>query len=779
MALNPAYVTAPSLQSYFVDKSTGSPLSGGFVYFYEDNARTVYKNVYRLSGNPNNYQYTALPNPVVLSAVGTIQDNNGNDVIPYFLPQVSLEDDSPDLYYIVVTASDGTPQFTREAWPNPDTGGGSISNEEVINFVPNGQLLAHTNLPNEGLIVNATAETILAQGGFSFNRPAGSSTAADYVTFERYDEWTDDPSSSPRYAIQIESTATSSDLYKDLRVKFKDVNKFSSETQYYTFSFFAISVQEIQAQIVLIKNYGTGGSSEDELGLEAITISPDGAQISVKFIPGINSTKTIGTLNDDYLQLAIRLPSNITFTTTFTDFVLTEGETPVQNFPQTTDADFLSRGVAGWMDTPDYDGNDLYLPLILTREGMTFDNSQVGKIEASVLATPGDAELLCDGSAYQVSEYSTVGIPYRRLFNKLSAIGTTIPLFGTGSAFATANLSDMSGTLNQIRLSTNQSSAALTNSSDNNTTFTITTAKAAANTYAYNAYIQSSGSVLAIGTIANSGALTVAAAGTSGFSLATLLNQTGFKYEFTIATVAASGLANPGGAGKYFTFSNTTTNYYMWFHFTNETDPAPGGTGIQVELKTTYTAHEVACYVAQALSGYQISNIVTVAASSMAAGTWWRFNTSSTAYYVWYTISGAGSDPAPVGLVGIEVAILTGDTDVQVAAKTKNALNSVYFAVPDARGLFLRGWNDSSGVDPDASIRFIFGNNTDLYGDNIGTEQLGAFQSHTHLVKTNQTVGGGSVGGGGNISFPNEASGGAGGNETRPINMYVNYVIKY
>ncbi len=82
MPLNPSYMIAPSLEQYYVDKDTGLPLAKGVVTFYKDQARTVLKPIYTISGSPPNYTYVQLPNPVSLSATGTFQDANGNNVTP-------------------------------------------------------------------------------------------------------------------------------------------------------------------------------------------------------------------------------------------------------------------------------------------------------------------------------------------------------------------------------------------------------------------------------------------------------------------------------------------------------------------------------------------------------------------------------------------------------------------------------------------------------------------------------------------------------------------------
>lgn len=117
--IDPRYITANDLCPYFVDKSTGQPLAGGVVSFWQDDSRTTPKLVYQLTGSPPNYTYTPLPNPLTLSNTGTFQDASGNNIAVYYFPYDSNASDANiQLYYITVTNSEGLPQFTREAWPN-------------------------------------------------------------------------------------------------------------------------------------------------------------------------------------------------------------------------------------------------------------------------------------------------------------------------------------------------------------------------------------------------------------------------------------------------------------------------------------------------------------------------------------------------------------------------------------------------------------------------------------------------------------------------------------
>jgi microcystin-dependent protein len=102
------------------------------------------------------------------------------------------------------------------------------------------------------------------------------------------------------------------------------------------------------------------------------------------------------------------------------------------------------------------------------------------------------------------------------------------------------------------------------------------------------------------------------------------------------------------------------------------------------------------------------------------------------------------------------------------------------FNVPDLRGMFLRGVDGGTGNDPDAATRFVnnTGGNT---GDAVGSEQLDEFKRHYH------DLWGSGYSGNDGKAFrvnPDGVNEGpiyryAGGNETRPKNVYVNYIIKY
>jgi microcystin-dependent protein len=102
---------------------------------------------------------------------------------------------------------------------------------------------------------------------------------------------------------------------------------------------------------------------------------------------------------------------------------------------------------------------------------------------------------------------------------------------------------------------------------------------------------------------------------------------------------------------------------------------------------------------------------------------------------------------------------------------------STTFHLPDFRGRFLRGVTTDTGRDPDTSSRTAM-NPGGKTGSKVGSVQDDAFESHSHNIPTNSAGGstpGASFAGSGSV-FTSNATGGS---ETRPINAYVQYIIKY
>jgi hypothetical protein len=800
MGLDSRFILCPNIQNIFLNKDDGFPLANGEVYFYSDINRNDLKAIYKISGSPPNYSYTELPNPITLSSVGTPQDAQGNDISILLYPYD--EDGNIELYFVEVWAEDGTvPQESREAWPN--LAGGSITSHNIINYIPNGQFLTHNDIPATdttiaGQIVDAVTD--IAMGGWSFRRTVGTS-AVDIVTFPRYGSATSNPTGNPRFAANIHTTSPDgTDDAKDLVVTFNDVNKFASEDFTYTFSFTGISNlgSAVSTQIILLKDFGTGGSTATEENIGSVEILTTSTIYNVPFIFGTNEGETIGELDDDSVSIAIRLPVDQIQSVTLTDFILTPNDVEITEFPATPDQEFLTNSVS-FIRPPAADGSDFGLPLLLTKTGITFDYSTVGKIVLDPIRTaPSFGELLCSSDPntdiYITSEYSSDGIPYSRLQSILWISSDNLPQFGTGLNYLLATPLTATG-LNSLLITGNTSGSAA-NASDGAiaTGFTfgnVTTG----GTHGYQAYyFANSQNLVAVADVI--GTTTSPTIGTTSFTLGSSRNDLTLSPSiFSIATTAAAALA-----GLCFTFSSTTTNYYIWFTVNGVgADPAPGGTGIRCNLGTNYTDAQVCNAVIGALNGAHQDAITFLAASSITPGSYFNLNTSNgDGYYIYYIIDGSGSDPMPSSRIGIPVSLDSTETDIEVATATQIAINSYAFATPPFANTFLRGYSTSSTWDYDNGFRF--GVVPGVTGNMIGTQQLDNYLQHTHvqnshahdftyLLPTDSI--GASAGGGVTVwEALHTATAGAtaaatatnqysGGSQVNPTNSYVTYFIRY
>lgn len=695
--LDSRFYCTSDLDTYYVDNATGEPLAGGIVIFYSDVNRTSLKPVYQLTGTPGNYSFSVLPNPCTLSSAGTFQDDNGNNIVPYYYPFMGTQEENTgieELYYIMVKNSGGSRQFTRQAWPPIIANDISPTTEsEITNFIPNGQFLSHTNItsltnpPITSFIFGA--QTInaqpIAQGGWYFAYTNGT-TATFNNSFSQI------PSSGgwgannfPKYLFNFNCTGIGdTPLTRDLWITWPDINKFSSGnppgSTSYTLYFDARSNDSNAYTFTLYQIYyfGTGGAASTSFfssPIATITIGPSGtlSSVNIQDINFLVNQGNIGTSENDFIGLALRGPMG-GWNVSLSDFLLVSGNKIFNSFPIETNDEMLSRGVAGFMPTPATAGSDLYLPLILTPKGMTFDHSIVGQIigKTQTAANAVNNELLMDGSAFTFSGYSSLGIPYSRLGSYLlqnsagltapggSSIGAgVIPIYGTGTSFVSIWLNSVAG---KFDLNFNTASGS--------------------------------------NTVSN---------GTSGFTH----TSADPLYVFTIPGIPS--------AGTYFTF--------------------------------------------------------TPAASGLV------FN-------VWFTVDGAGTAPATPTGANILVSLVTGDTIATTRSKIQVAVNQYQFALLDARGYFWRGLDPSGTIDPDVATRTdnIKYNGSAIVTATLGTFEAASFLQHTHTVAINGIIqnycGDGesstyNTTGPTTTTFTSANASQGGGSETRPINLALNWFIKY
>lgn len=112
--------------------------------------------------------------------------------------------------------------------------------------------------------------------------------------------------------------------------------------------------------------------------------------------------------------------------------------------------------------------------------------------------------------------------------------------------------------------------------------------------------------------------------------------------------------------------------------------------------------------------------------------------------------------------------------------------NGTNFYLPDLRGMFIRGVNDDSGKDPDVNSR-IAQNEGGNIQDKVGSQQADGLKAHAHMLNVNRqgNPDGWDDRGNGRTYWSNQWASSnplteeSGGEETRPKNVYVYYIIKY
>lgn len=181
------------------------------------------------------------------------------------------------------------------------------------------------------------------------------------------------------------------------------------------------------------------------------------------------------------------------------------------------------------------------------------------------------------------------------------------------------------------------------------------------------------------------------------------------------------------------------------------------------------------------------------------------------------SIVGYGGVSAPTGWLlcdGSSVLRATYPDLFTAIGTAYGTADGTHFNIPDFRGRFLRGTDNGSGRDPDAGSRTAMntGGNT---GDNVGSIESSGIISHTHTQNSHNHTQDGhthNINSGSNLGatealdssqgvvIPRLGTTGAtvqvtssviatnqattavnqstGGSETRPINAYVNYIIK-
>lgn len=322
MTINPSLlIAAPMLQDYLVDKDTGLPLSAGIVTLYNDNARSFFKNWYYQTGVPGAYNWIPLDNPLTLSSVGTIQDPNGNDVIPFYYPFSEDDENEPQPYYITVYNSNAVLQFTRENFPyNPSENNPSLKIPTYRNYIINN--IYWRNIGNQNL--SSVTQMVIApsqhegytNGDIQFLK--SKTGATDALSFPAMTSILQNDI-TPEFCLNMQCTAsTTGESQKCIQYPISlHVNTLNSISG--TIKIYAQNVSSNPNNFINLYFYqflGTGVTSPAPILINTdgpIVLNSNFQEYLIPFTTPSTTGLTLGTGGDDALFLQVQFPLNLTF----------------------------------------------------------------------------------------------------------------------------------------------------------------------------------------------------------------------------------------------------------------------------------------------------------------------------------------------------------------------------------------------------------------------------------------------------------------------------------
>jgi hypothetical protein len=307
MAIDERYFISAPLNQYMVDKDTALPLASGTITFYRDSSRTTPKAVYQLTGSPPNYTYTALPNPITLSSVGTIQNAGGDNEIIYFYPYD--DDGNLDLYYIVCESSGSVAQWTREAWPNLGSGNDPTQSDfHVTNELSNCQfsrVFINSNDTTTYTISSASEEVFSFAPDWDFVLSGTGSVIVELIAISG----NDDVPTNPSYLIEVTVSSGVTECF--LRQRFNN-NSGLFASGFLAGNFVARNEGVGTIGIELLYNESSGLTTPITIVSGSIDTTYDEQQGSVEIPDSSNTQSGDSAYVDIYLSFPTNSVSRVT-----------------------------------------------------------------------------------------------------------------------------------------------------------------------------------------------------------------------------------------------------------------------------------------------------------------------------------------------------------------------------------------------------------------------------------------------------------------------------------
>ena len=350
-------IAAPMLQDYLVDTSSGLPLSAGIVTCYQDNNRTTLKNWYYQTGIPGDYSYVQLPNPMTLSAVGTIVDVNGQDTIPFFYPYAS-DNITIETYYITVDNANGQRMFSRQNFPflpsASPTPPPPSNFENAQNYIVNNSFWRAIGVVGTGTNIGTLNNTIVISGNtLNYTTIAPSQHDTFSMPDLIYAKSTNGATETVTFKKFTSTSALTNDVLPELYLNHNCTGAQAGETQkfyQYPISLHITQLQNqtftvtIQAQaadtnpnnvinLYLFQYTGTGTTAPNPILLtpSGFTLTSNWKKYTVTYTFPSTTGLSLSAAGDDafYLQIGMPLAETCNINFTLPSLYLT----PLDNVP--------------------------------------------------------------------------------------------------------------------------------------------------------------------------------------------------------------------------------------------------------------------------------------------------------------------------------------------------------------------------------------------------------------------------------------------------------------
>lgn len=300
------FIQAPQPWWIFND-SAGKPLAGGTIYTYDSLTRQP-KATYKDAGGLDPQEF-----PITLDASGM------NDT-PIF-----WELNGTSGYYLEIYDNQVNLERTEDNFPLSvgGGGGGGPINEyfETINYIDNIDFkYSYGNMSPVPV-----GDTPIAPGGWFFRK--AENFASDSITFIRQSLASNLFPNNAEYFLNYSASSFSgSETEKALIKKYNNVKSFSGEIITVSFHAFC-SIPSPTAEIIVIQNFGTGGSpSAPHTQLFPFTFPNLSTIVEETITVDSTASRSLGTNGDDYIAIGIRYPLSVVGNFSTTLFSVIRGD---------------------------------------------------------------------------------------------------------------------------------------------------------------------------------------------------------------------------------------------------------------------------------------------------------------------------------------------------------------------------------------------------------------------------------------------------------------------